>query len=104
MNKLEWNKLDPSLCNSESFLAFKKNVLQFIRPVANSVYNCHKPKGIELIRKLRLGLSHLREQELKHNFQESSNPLWNCGHGIKSTSHFCIVHCSVMKDTLSSAL
>ena len=45
----EWNKLDPNLRNSESFLTFKKNILQFIRRTANSVHNCHSPKGIKLI-------------------------------------------------------
>ena len=45
----EWNKLEPSLPNSERFLTFKKNILQFIRPTGKSVYNCHNRKGIELI-------------------------------------------------------
>ena len=84
----EWNKLDPSLRNSESFLTFKKNILQFIRPTANSVYNCYNPKGVKLIKRLRLALSHLREHMFKHNFQESLNLLCNCGHGIESTTHF----------------
>ena len=84
----EWNKLDPSLRNSEGFLTFKKNILQFICSTANSVYNCHNPKGINLITRLRLGLSHLREHKFKHNFQESLNPLCNCGHSIESTTHF----------------
>ena len=51
----KWNKLDPSLSNSESFLTFKKNILPFIRTTANFVYNCHNPKGIKLITRLRLG-------------------------------------------------
>ena len=38
--------------------------------------------------RLCLGLSHLREYKLKHNFQESVNPLCDCGRGIKSTTHF----------------
>ena len=46
----EWNKLDLSLRNSESFLTFKKNILQFIRPTCNTVYDCHNPKGIKLIK------------------------------------------------------
>ena len=45
----EWNKLDPSLCNSESFLTFKINILQFIRPAPNFVYNCHNLTKIKLI-------------------------------------------------------
>ena len=110
----EWNKLDPSLRNSESFLTFKKNVLQFIRPAvlqfirpaANSVYNCQNPTGIKLITRLRVGLSHLREHKFKHNFREFLNPLCTCGHGIESTSHFSL-HCPLFTNeryTLSSTL
>ena len=84
----EWNKLDPSLRNSKSFLTFKKNILQFIRPSVNSVYNCHNPKGIKLVTRLRLGFSHLREHRFKYNFQESLNPLCNCGQGVESTTRF----------------
>ena len=98
----EWNKLDPSLRNSESFLTFKKNILQFIRRTANFVYNCHNTKGIKLITLLRLGLSHLREHKSKHNFQESLNPLCNCGRDIESTTYF-FLHCPLFtNDTLLS--
>ena len=50
----KWNKLDPRLRNSEGFLTYKKNILQLIRPTASSVYNCHNPKGIKIITRLRL--------------------------------------------------
>ena len=80
-------KLDPSLHNSASFLTFQKNILQFITPSANSTHNYHHPKGIKLMR-LHLALSHLREHKFKNNFQESLNPLCNCGHSIESTAHF----------------
>ena len=80
----ERNKLDPSLRNSESFLTFKKSILQFINTAANSMYNCHNLKRIKIIGRLHLALSHLRGQKFKHNFQES---LCNCGHGIKSINH-----------------
>ena len=46
----EWNKLDPSLRNSESFLTFKKNVIQFIRPAANSVITVIILKELNLLR------------------------------------------------------
>ena len=62
-----------SLVNSGSFLIFKKNILPFLRPAANSVYNCHNPKGIKLITGLRLGLSHLKEHKFKCNFYFSPN-------------------------------
>ena len=72
----EWNKLDPSLRNSENLLTFKKNILKFTTPAVKSVYNSHNNKRIKLIKPLRPGLSHLREfkHKFKHKFQESLNP------------------------------
>ena len=98
----EWNKLDPAIGNSESLSIFRKNIRHFIRPAPNSIYNCHNPKGVKLITRLRLGLSHLREQ---HNFQHSINPLCNCGHDINlQLIIFFIVPYLLMKEALSSAL
>ena len=57
----KWSKLDPSLRNSEIFLTFKKNILYFIRPAANYVYNSHNPKEIKLITRFSLGLRHLSQ-------------------------------------------
>ena len=56
---IEWNKLDLNIRNSESFKVFKNSLLKFIRPSENSVFNCHNPRGVKLLTKLRLGLSHL---------------------------------------------
>ena len=56
---LEWNKLDPSLRNSTSYNVFKNSILKFRRPSPNKIFQCHNPKGIKLITRLRLGLSHL---------------------------------------------
>ena len=86
----EWNKLDPGIRNSESLTIFRKNILHFIRPTPNSICNCHNPKGVKLITRLRLGLSHLRERKFKHNFQDSINPLCNYGHDIESTTHYLL--------------
>ena len=36
---IEWNNLDPNLCNSENFVIFKNNILKFIRPKPNSFFN-----------------------------------------------------------------
>ena len=69
----EWNKLDPVIRNSESLSIFRKNILYFIRPAPNSVYNCHNLKGVKLITRLQLGLSHLTEHKFKHSFQDSIN-------------------------------
>ena len=89
---IEWNKLDHNIRNSSSFNIFRKSILKFIRPSANSLFNCHNPKGIKNITRMRLGLSHLRDHKFKHSFQDSLNPLCNCGSDIESTAHF-LLHC-----------
>ena len=94
---LEWNKLDPSLWNSASYNVFKNSILKFIRPSPNKIFQCHNPKGIKLVTRLRLGLSHLREHKFKHSFQDTLNPLCSCGLYIETTSfkdevNFLILH------------
>ena len=88
----EWNKLAPDLRNSGSFSAFKKSILSFIRPSPNSIFNCHNPKELKFITRLRLGLSHLCYHKFKHNFQDSLNPPCNCGLLAETTSHYHL-HC-----------
>ena len=93
----EWNNLDKSIRNSESFSIFKKNILQFIRPSPNSIFNCHNPKGVKLLTRLRLGLSHLRDHKFKHSFQDSLNPICNCGTNVETTTHY-LLHCPLFSD------
>ena len=90
--RIQWNNLDLLLRKSENLSIFKSNILKFIRPSPNSVYNCHNPRGICLITRLRLGLSHLREHKFKHGFQDTLNPLYSCGNDVESTEHF-LLHC-----------
>ena len=63
---LEWSQLDIAIRNFTY-------LLQFVRPSRNSLFNCHGPKDIEYEIRSRLGLSHLREQEFKHSFQDTLN-------------------------------
>ena len=77
--------------NSEIFSAFKKSILKFIRASSNSIFNCHSSKGIKLITKLRLGLSHLREHKFRLNFQDTLNPICRCGENIETTI-YCLLH------------
>ena len=98
---IEWNNLDVNLDGS-----FKNNILKFIRPKPKSFFNCCNLKGIRLIIRLRLELSHLREHKFKYNFQNCLNPLCSCGSSIESTSHF-LFHCPIHHDrrhTLLSTL
>ena len=89
---IEWNNLDSNLRNSKSISVFKEKILNFIRPSLNSAFDIRNPKGIKLITRLRLGLSHLREHKFKHSFQDTLNSLFNCGQDIESTTHF-FLHC-----------
>ena len=91
---IEWNKLDWKIKNSQSIETFKKRILSFIRPSPNSTFNCHNPKRIKLLSRLRLGLSHLRGHKFKHNFLDSLNPFCSCGKGeVETISHY-LLHCS----------
>ena len=47
-----------------------------------------KPERLKLLRRFRLGLSHLRDHKFKHNFLDTINPLCSCGSNSKMTSHF----------------
>ena len=91
---IEWNKLDWKIKNSESIETYKKRFLSFTRPSPNSTFNCHNLKGIKLLSRLRLSLSHLREHKFKHSFQDSFNPFCSCGKGEVETSSHYLLHCS----------
>ena len=69
----------------------KKYLISFDLPQI-IFYDCHNPKGIKFITRLRLCLSHLREHKFKHSFQDTMNPLCNCGQGIESSTNF-FIHC-----------
>ena len=68
---IEWNNLDPNLRNSNSISVFKEKILNFIRPSPNSVFDICNTKGIKLITRFPLGLSHLREHKFNiPNFKQ----------------------------------
>ena len=78
LNGINWTReLDSKV---KSFTDFKKNILSFIRPKANSVFNCNSPKKLKFVTRLRLGLSHL----------DSINSLCSCSLDVESTIHFTI--------------
>ena len=69
---------------------FKKKLLKFIRPSGDSVFRCHNPKGIKLLTRIRLCLSHLQEHKSKHGFPDSPNPTCCCGQDIEASTHFLL--------------
>ena len=89
---IEWNKLDPEIHNSTSFDSFQESILKFIRPAPNSIFQCHNPKGIKYLTRLRVNISHLPHHKFKHSFQDTINPLCTCSLEAETTIHF-ILHC-----------
>ena len=88
----EWNNPDCKIRNSGSLSIFEKNLLNFIRPCTNIIFNIHKPYGIKLLTRLRLGLSHLRDHKFRHCFQDTLNPLYHRANDTETTKHF-FLHC-----------
>ena len=64
----------------------------FHKTFCKSTFQCHNPKGLKLIKRLWLGLSHLRFHKLKYSFEGTLNPICNCG-TVETTVHY-LFHCS----------
>ena len=64
--------------------------MQFIRSCESIVFNCHNLRGVKLLTRLRVGLSHLREHKFKHGFQGTLNPICSCGNDIETSAHFLL--------------
>ena len=90
---VEWNTLSREVRNSENIRIFKKRLLEFIRPLPNSIFDIYNPYGIKLLTRLRLGLSHLNEHKFKHRFNYTINRICICGGDIESINHF-FIHCT----------
>ena len=84
----EWNKLDTSICQAPSYSVFRKALLDFIRPTANSTFGTNDVSGLKLLTRPRVGFSHLIEHKFKHNFQDTLNPLYPCSLEAEDTYHF----------------
>ena len=87
---IEWNNLDSNTRNSENLALFKKCILAFIRPSANSTFHCLSPNGLKIITRLRLVLNHLCFHKIKHSFQDTLNPICNCG-TVETTIHYLLL-------------
>ena len=84
----EFNKLDYHVSHQLSFQSFRRILSKSIKPVPNSLFDACHPHGIKLLTRLRLGLSHLREQKFRHGFNDTIDPFCPCNMEIESISHF----------------
>ena len=99
----EWNKLSTTeIRNSASHQQFRKSILSFIKPTCTTRFSIHHPVKVELLVRLRLGFSHLREHKFRYNFHDSLNLLCSCSIEPE-TIHiiFCAVTISLLLVQLS---
>ena len=74
----EFNKLDNQISHNSSFQSFRKFLIKSIRPVPNSLFDAHDPHGVKFLTRLRVGLSHLKDQKFRHGFNDTIDPLCPC--------------------------
>ena len=48
----------------------------------------HMELGVRLLKRLRLGFSHLKERKFRHNFADTLNPLCSCSLKMEDTEHY----------------
>ena len=72
------NKLDLDVCTSKSYAIFRNSQLKLGRTNQCAIYSINNPVGHKLLTRLRLGLSHLNEHRLNHNFQNCISPFCSC--------------------------
>ena len=62
---------------------FKKELLKVIRLEANFTYNIHDTKGLKLLTRLWLELSHLHDHNFIHKLQVCVSPMCPCDQDIE---------------------
>ena len=90
-----WNKLDPDIQKSSSLEIYKRALLKFIRPTSANVYKINHPRGLKLLTRLRLGLSHLREHNFRYNFNDTIDPFCSCRTNCLETTEHFLLHCPI---------
>ena len=94
---IERNKLDQGIRNSASFSYFKENIIKFIKPALNSIFQYHNPKGIKYLTQQRVNDIHLRDHNFQHSFQDTINPHCTCSLEVEATNRF-VLHYSYYKN------
>ena len=68
-----------------------------IGPFVLLTTNCENHRGIKLIARMRVGLSHLHEPKFKYSFQDTLTSISSCGFDIELTSQ-CVLRCLIYND------
>ena len=80
--------------NEQKYSEFSLNILKAsllkFKPSSGSNFsNCHSPKSIEILTRLRLGLSPCVGM-FRHSFQDSLNPICPWGKDTETLVHFLL--------------
>ena len=94
---LEWNKLYWNIQQSKTMLSFRNSLLKTGWPILKPFYNIHNPIGLTLLKRLKVGLSHLNQHKLNNNFRERVNPSCPCSLEIESPLD-SFLHCHYFLD------
>ena len=100
MNGASWTKI---FVSQKIWISSKKVYEVYTAFSGNSVFRCHNTKGVKLLTRLRLGLSHLWKHKFKHSFLDSLNTICSCGEDIETSTHF-LLHCSNYSNERSTFL
>ena len=87
---IQWDKLDPNICNSISCSTFKKRILEFSKPFPNSIFSVCSSVSLIFLTGLQIGLSLPQEPTFCHNFLDSLNAICDCGKDIEPTKNFLL--------------
>ena len=86
----ERNNLDNIIKLFESYLMFRKKMLNLMRPKCNETYGIYNPTELKLLTSLLVGLSHLNDRKLNHNFRYCINPFCLCNLSFENN---LFLHC-----------
>ena len=84
----EWNQLDPQIKAQHSVSLFKKKLIELIRPNKRSVYKVVDLKGVQLLTRLHVKFSDVREHRFRNNFFVT--PACMCNKDDETTEHYLL--------------
>ena len=88
---IKWNDFDSNIRKSVNISAFKNNVVNFLQPAENRIFDWHNPKGIKSLTRMRLAFGHLSDRKFERGFQDSFNSFCSCDYDTETNSY--ILHC-----------
>ena len=83
-----WSKSDLEIRNAEAYVSSRTIFLNFIWSTVTSAYNIYYLLWIKLHTRLQLGIRHLLERKLRHNFAYSLSPSCSCSLETESKRNF----------------